>query len=128
MKTALALTLALAALPLAAETLVIDGQVQIRPAGVQLPARGLSMAAVEQRFGAPKARHAAVGRPPITRWDYPGFSVYFEYEHVVRGWELHTLDLTEMFASDLSAEQLVDFCLRSLRRPDAFEWLADASE
>jgi len=42
-----------------------------------------------------------------------------EYENVVRGWELHTLDLTEMFASDLSAEQLVDFCLRSLRCPDA---------
>jgi chemotaxis protein methyltransferase CheR len=44
-----------------------------------------------------------------------------EYEHVVRGWELHTLDMTEMFASDLSAEQLVDFCLYSLRRPDASE-------
>jgi chemotaxis protein methyltransferase CheR len=51
-----------------------------------------------------------------------------EYEHVVRGWELHTLDLTEMFASDLSAEQLVDFCLSSLRRPDALEWRPDASE
>jgi len=44
-----------------------------------------------------------------------------EYERIVRGWELHTLDLTEMFASDLSAEQLVDFCLRSLRRTDAPE-------
>ena len=83
MKTAIALTLALAALPLAAETLVIDGQVQVRGASVELPSRGISMAKVQERFGAPKARHAAVGQPPITRWDYEGFSVYFEYQHVV---------------------------------------------
>ena len=44
-----------------------------------------------------------------------------EYENVVRGWEQHTLELTEMFASDLSIEQLVDFCKRSLRHPDASE-------
>jgi len=35
------------------------------------------------QFGAPKTRHDAVGKPPITRWDYDGFSVYFEYQHVV---------------------------------------------
>jgi len=40
-----------------------------------------------------------------------------EYENVVRGWEQHTLELTEMFASDLSIEQLVDFCRRSLHPP-----------
>jgi chemotaxis protein methyltransferase CheR len=44
-----------------------------------------------------------------------------EYENVVRGWEQHTLELTEMFASDLSVEQLVDFCRRSLQLPDASE-------
>jgi len=33
-----------------------------------------------------------------------------EYENVVRDWERHTLDLTEEFASDLTAEQLVDYC------------------
>lgn len=83
MKTAIALTLTLVAMPLAAETLVVDGQVQVRTVSVDLPSRGISMATVEQRFGAPKARHAAVGQPPITRWDYDGFSVYFEYSHVV---------------------------------------------
>lgn len=83
MKTALALTLALAAMPLAAETVVIDGQVQVRTASVELPRRGISMASVEERFGAPRTRHAAVGQPPITRWDYDGFSVYFEHQHVV---------------------------------------------
>ena len=39
-----------------------------------------------------------------------------EYQNVVRDWERHTLDFTEEFASDLSAEQVVDFCRRSLER------------
>jgi hypothetical protein len=83
MRTALALTLALVALPLSAETLVVDGQVQVRPVSIELPRRGSSMAQVEARFGAPRTRHAAVGQPPITRWDYDGFSVYFEHQHVI---------------------------------------------
>jgi hypothetical protein len=41
------------------------------------------MERVESAFGAPTNRHAAVGDPPITRWDYPGFAVYFEYQHVI---------------------------------------------
>ena len=52
-------------------------------AGVAAPARGMSMAAVEQRFGAPAERFAAVGQPPISRWVYPDFVVFFEYQHVV---------------------------------------------
>jgi hypothetical protein len=83
MRTALALTLAFMALPLSAETLVVDGSVQVRPVSIELPRRGLSMAQVEARFGAPRTRHSAVGQPPITRWDYDGFSVYFEYQHVI---------------------------------------------
>ncbi len=38
-----------------------------------------------------------------------------EYENVVRDWELHTLELTEEFASDLTAEQLVGFCSEYLK-------------
>jgi hypothetical protein len=83
MKTLLALMLALAATPLSAETLMVDDQILLKPATVEMPARGSSMMAVEARFGAPAQRHAAVGKPPITRWDYNGFSVYFEYDHVV---------------------------------------------
>jgi hypothetical protein len=83
MKKALALMLALAAGPLGAETLVVGDQVQLRPVSIELPRRGSLMSAVEMQFGAPKARHDAVGKPPITRWDYDGFSVYFEYQHVV---------------------------------------------
>lgn len=47
------------------------------------PNRGLSMAKVEAAFGAPTQRVPAVGNPPITRWDYPGFVVYFEHEIVL---------------------------------------------
>ncbi len=39
-----------------------------------------------------------------------------EYENVVRDWEHHTLQLTEEFASDLTAEQLVGFCTDALGR------------
>ena len=83
MKIELALTLALAAAPLYAETVLVDDQVQIKPAATEVPARGMTMAAVESRFGSPVERHAAVGKPPITRWDYKGFSVYFEHTRVL---------------------------------------------
>ena len=66
-----------------ADTIVVDDQVQVRNAGVETPSRGASMKTVEARFGAPATRHEAVGKPPITRWDYPGFSVYIEYDHVI---------------------------------------------
>jgi chemotaxis protein methyltransferase CheR len=39
-----------------------------------------------------------------------------EYENVVRDWEHHALQLTEEFASDLTAEQLVGFCRDMLGR------------
>jgi chemotaxis protein methyltransferase CheR len=39
-----------------------------------------------------------------------------EYENVVRDWQRRTLQLTEEFASDLTAEQLVGFCSDTLKR------------
>jgi hypothetical protein len=66
-----------------AETVVVDDQVMVRASSVERPARGITMGAVEARFGAPANRHAAVGTPPITRWDYAGFVVYFEHERVI---------------------------------------------
>ena len=47
------------------------------------PTRGMSEASVEARFGAPVTKVAAVGEPPISRWEYPGFIVYFEYDLVI---------------------------------------------
>ena len=50
---------------------------------VGVPSRGLTMAQVEQRYGAPADRLAAVGQPPITRWVYPSFVVFFEGNIVI---------------------------------------------
>jgi hypothetical protein len=66
-----------------AETLVVDDQVQLRSSAVERPNRGATMKAVENKFGQPNQRHATVGQPPITRWDYPGFSVFFEKDRVI---------------------------------------------
>jgi hypothetical protein len=51
-------------------------------AGVR-PNRGMSMDSVEARWGAPRSKRSAVGDPPITRWEYPTFVVYFEYRNVI---------------------------------------------
>lgn len=58
--------------------------------GTPLPARGASMAQVEAKFGAPSQKFEPVAgpgprknNPPITRWQYANFNVYFEYSHVV---------------------------------------------
>lgn len=50
---------------------------------LELPVRGQTQAMVAQQFGEPLTRHAAVGQPPITRWDYAEFSVYFEHQHTL---------------------------------------------
>lgn len=72
----------------AGDTLLVE-RVQAEPA-FTLPPRGQTMAQIEARFGAPQRKHAPVAgpnstrfNPPITRWDYPNFSVYFEHSHVV---------------------------------------------
>jgi hypothetical protein len=73
------------------------------PASIALPSKGQSMTEVVKKFGQPKLKHAAVGggqpkQPPITRWDYEGFSVFFEHSHVIdavvpdRPAELHHKD------------------------------------
>jgi hypothetical protein len=83
MKIRIAMLLALVMAPLHAETLMVGGQVQARPASIDVPERGTSMSQVEAKYGAPREKHAAVGQPPITRWDYDSFSVYFEREYVI---------------------------------------------
>ena len=58
-------------------------QVANDASGVIRPTRGMSMQTVEQRFGQPEQKVAAVGEPPITRWIYPEFSVFFEHNLVI---------------------------------------------
>ena len=86
-KTALlAIGLALGLAPVAFS---VQAQNLEMPAGaassyqVAMPQRGISMADVERSFGTPQRKVDAVGQPPISRWVYPNFVVYFEYSLVV---------------------------------------------
>lgn len=47
------------------------------------PSNGLSQEAVKHRFGKPLSQQKAVGSPPISRWTYKDFAVYFEHKQVI---------------------------------------------
>jgi hypothetical protein len=66
-----------------AETIAVDNGIAVKESEVATPARGMSMEQVAAKFGEPASKVAAVGKPPISRWEYPGFIVYFEHEHVI---------------------------------------------
>jgi len=48
-----------------------------------LPVNGLTMTEVEARYGEPAERVGPVGEPPITRWIFDDYSVYFEHRVVI---------------------------------------------
>ncbi len=47
------------------------------------PTRGMTQASVESKYGNPVSIEAPVGEPPITRWEYANFVVFFEYDRVI---------------------------------------------
>lgn len=63
-----------------------------------LPQNGLTTAQVESRFGAPEQKHAPVGEPPISRWVYDDFNVYFEYDRVIESVLHHDAIVRELEA------------------------------
>lgn len=71
----LSLLLAFSA-PTLAEVLLVDS-IQSAPT-VNTPHNGNSMSQVRAQFGNPVTEVPAVGDPPISRWEYDGFSVFFE--------------------------------------------------
>ena len=77
-----------------ADTLLIDGIDMDTQSKSLRPRAGMSMTAVESTYGAPLERHSPVGgsaveQPPITRWDYAAFSVYFEHDRVIHAVARH---------------------------------------
>jgi hypothetical protein len=83
----LALGALLIAAPAQAEVLKIG---DAPPTVVQLgerPERGMNADVVAARFGEPMARNPAVGEPPISSWEYPGYTVYFEGPFVLHSVE-----------------------------------------
>lgn len=67
----------------AAETIAVDTGIAVKDPGIPTPTRGMTMDEVIAKFGAPTSKLPPVGRPPIARWEYAGFVVYFEFNHVV---------------------------------------------
>lgn len=68
-----------------ADTVMLD-KTDVR--AIRAPQRGLSMSQVESRFGAPQAKLPPRGgdtalHPVINRWQYDGFTVYFEKNIVI---------------------------------------------
>jgi hypothetical protein len=83
---ALAVGAAGLATPAHADNLLIQRVQQEK--SMHLPARGMSMAQVEQRYGAPQRKLAPRGgdtrrHPVINRWEYANFIVYFQGNHVI---------------------------------------------
>ncbi len=51
--------------------------------GIPRPTTGWSMEQVLQQFGEPQQKLGAVGDPPVSRWVYEKFIVYFEHKTVI---------------------------------------------
>jgi hypothetical protein len=64
-----------------ADTLDMDGTDAINSSVG--PASGSTQETVEATYGAPNAKSASVGEPPISSWEYDGFVVFFEYDRVI---------------------------------------------
>jgi hypothetical protein len=64
-----------------AETVDMDGVAAGSNDG--RPSRGMTQASVESKYGSPASVEAAIGEPPITRWVYADFVVFFEYDRVI---------------------------------------------
>jgi hypothetical protein len=79
--------------PACADTLLMDNVQSVTQ--VSTPQRGMSMDAVRAEFGNPLTEHAPVPtndgplHPPITRWDYDGYSVFFENSTVLHSVMAH---------------------------------------
>jgi hypothetical protein len=72
-----------------ADRLLLDGIELDSQTAAQRPKSGMTMDNVERTYGSPAERRSAVGEPPITRWDYPDFSVYFEHDRVIHAVARH---------------------------------------
>jgi hypothetical protein len=91
--TALITAGVLAALPLmsTAETVQIPiGQQGQDKQGIQRPRTGMGQTQVREQFGNPLDWTNPVGEPPISKWTYANFIVYFEYDHVIHSVLVHT--------------------------------------
>lgn len=79
-------TLLGAASSLQADVLLLEAIEAAPPnnaSGLMRPTGGSTMQTVRAGYGEPSSTQPAVGEPPITRWIYPDYTVYFEYDRVI---------------------------------------------
>ncbi len=87
---ALLSTIALTVLaPASADTLIVEGLTGGTAAAAERPSRGQSMDKVATTWGQPNSKQNPIGDPPIARWEYSDFVVYFEYQHVIHAVQKH---------------------------------------
>ncbi len=65
------------------DTLIVDEMESARATADSRPSRGMTMEKVAETWGDPVSRRSPVGDPPIARWEYDEFVVYFEYQNVI---------------------------------------------
>nr|MBS0021966.1 hypothetical protein [Gammaproteobacteria bacterium] len=74
-------------LPAIADVILLRQVIQETPensaAGLERPISGMPMSEVAVRFGQPLEKRESVGTPPITRWIYDRYTVYFEHDRVL---------------------------------------------
>lgn len=80
--TLLLLPLAIIPAIVSADTLLIP-DVDTSENRPEFPQNGLTMATVRQQFGEPLKEHPPIGEPPITRWGYQNYTVFFENNQII---------------------------------------------
>ena len=68
------------------------GQQAAELQGTDIPQRGMTQTTVEARFGDPLMKIDPVGEPPVSRWDYADYHVYFEGDRVIHAVLKHKPD------------------------------------
>jgi len=68
-----------------ASLLADEVRIPVGEQGTQMdkPHTGMTKAQVQDKYGEPQERSQPVGDPPISYWEYPNFTVYFEYDRVI---------------------------------------------
>jgi hypothetical protein len=62
---------------------------------LEMPIKGMSKEAVRLQYGEPNQTTPAVGDPPISRWVYGRYTVYFEGDYVIHSVINETRHYTE---------------------------------
>ncbi len=68
---------------LAFSSAILAFSISLPSHGTDMPVKGTKMTEVEKQLGAPSRMIPPVGQPPISRWVYDDYIIYFEYEMVI---------------------------------------------